>query len=244
MRTTQGFLYFVVCYNSHMNKKFIIISIVVIVLLFVFIFNTKEKSNTTIQEIQNPEVLMDNMSQQTALEIPVGSSSYAVVPNQSTLNWTAKKTIVADWIDKGTINISSGRLSFNGDEITEGEIIVDMNTINSLTTGSGGSQDRLTNHLKSADFFDVAKYPTSKIVITSVSQNQITGNMTIKDVTKPVSFPVSIVNSNSGRTVSGKISINRADFGVKYGSTSFFKDLADRAIIDDVFTIDFSLTLR
>lgn len=224
-----------------MNKQTIKIIIALgLLILAILFFSPIIKNKNTASDYQPMNAT--GLEPSDLSDVPTG---YPINKENSTVNWTAKKTIITDWIDKGTINIERGRIDFDKDNnIVSGEIIIDMSTISARETGSGTNQDRLTNHLKSADFFDVAMYPTSKIVVTSVNGNQVTGDVTIKGVTKSITFPVSVSKSGDAYIVNGSMSINRADFGVKYGSRSFFKDLADRAIIDDIFTIDFSITTR
>lgn len=82
--------------------------------------------------------------------------------------------------------------------------------------------DMRDNHLKSADFFDVAKYPTITFKSTGVKQLsanklEITGDLTMKGVTKKVIVPASVVfyEKGAGR-FRGALTILRKDFGVSY----------------------------
>jgi Uncharacterized conserved protein len=78
-----------------------------------------------------------------------------------------------------------------------GSFVIDMSTINVLDIPADkkGNAD-LRGHLSAPDFFDVAKYPTSKFVITSVEDKgdklHVTGNLTIKDVTKSITIPATV----------------------------------------------------
>ena len=91
------------------------------------------------------------------------------------------------------------------------DVTVDVNTIN---TGI----DSRDKHLKEEDYFDAVKYPTIRFVSTSVSPGNITGNITIKGVTKKISFPFTVKPSGKGYLFEGNFSINRKDFGVGSGS--------------------------
>ena len=82
-------------------------------------------------------------------------------------------------------------------------------------------------------FFDIAKFPTSKFVITKVNKNngklEVTGDLTIKGTTKPVTFDVSVYGSKATATMK----VDRAAYDVRYGSGSFFDNLGDKTIYDE-----------
>ncbi len=133
----------------------------------------------------------------------------------------------------GTVKLSSGAMSVSNGVIT-GEFVIDMNSI----TDADGST-RLEGHLKNADFFDVEKYPTSKFVITSSEVKegkvQVTGNLTIKDVTKSITIPATVTEVEGVVTFKSEtFELNRADFNVKYGSKTFFGNLKDKFINDNM----------
>ena len=134
----------------------------------------------------------------------------------------------------GTVKLTSGNMTVENGVISAGEFVMDMTSI----TDADGSK-RLEGHLKSADFFEVEVYPTSKFVITDVKNNEgklaITGDLTIKDVTKSVTIPAT-VSTVDGVVVfkSETFELNRADYNVKYKSKSFFNDLKDKFINDNM----------
>ena len=142
---------------------------------------------------------------------------------------------------EGTIAIQSGELHFNDEALTGGAFVMDMSTINS-TDLQGEYKDKLDGHLKSDDFFGVAKFPTSTFKITSVSGKdksyKVTGDLTIKGITKSTSFALQIVDD---QTATAAIKIDRSKFDVRYGSNSFFDDLKDKAIYDE---FDLNVTLK
>ncbi len=135
---------------------------------------------------------------------------------------------------EGTLSLQSGSLIFNDTQLTGGEFTIDMTTI-SCTDLSGEYKGKLEGHLKSDDFFGVEKYPTSKLVITKAKQTsknayEITADLTIKDITKSIKFDASIY----GKKATANLKIDRTDFNVKYGSGSFFDDLKDNMIYDEM----------
>lgn len=134
----------------------------------------------------------------------------------------------------GTVKLSSGSMSVSNGVITAGEFVVDMTSI----ADADGSV-KLEGHIKSADFFDIATYPTSKFVVTSSEMKEgkvhVTGNLTIKDVTKSITIPATISETEGVITFKSEtFELNRADFNVKYGSKSFFDNLKDKFINDNM----------
>jgi polyisoprenoid-binding protein YceI len=133
----------------------------------------------------------------------------------------------------GTIAIKSGHLNFDKDIMTGGSFEIDMSTI-TVTDLEGEYKGKLEGHLKSDDFFGVEKFPTASLIFTKVKSNgknsyNVTGDITIKGKTESVTFNVSIY----GNKASVSLKIDRTKFDVRYGSTSFFDGLKDKAIYDE-----------
>tara|TARA_B100000795_G_C22666318_1_gene386129 strand:- start:287 stop:865 length:579 start_codon:yes stop_codon:yes gene_type:complete len=134
---------------------------------------------------------------------------------------------------EGTIGIKSGSLNFNENILTGGELTIDMTSI--ITTDLEGEyKGKLEGHLKSDDFFGVEKNPTSSLVFTKVKATgknsySITGDLTIKGITNTVTFDLSV----NGNKATASLKVDRTKFDVKYGSSSFFDGLKDKAIYDE-----------
>ena len=99
---------------------------------------------------------------------------------------------------------------------------------------SGESKGKLEGHVKADDFFGVDKHATSKLVFTNVSASgknsyKVTGNLTIKGKTNPVTFDVSVYGSKA----TAAMKVDRSLYDVKYGSGSFFDNLGDKTIYDE-----------
>jgi polyisoprenoid-binding protein YceI len=92
------------------------------------------------------------------------------------------------------------------------DVNVDVNTIN---TGISLRD----NDLKEAKWFDASNYPTINFKSTSVTATNVTGNLTIKGITKQVSFPFTVTPVASGYLFEGTFPLNRRDFEV--GGSSF-----------------------
>jgi len=134
---------------------------------------------------------------------------------------------------EGTINLNSGSLQFNEDKLVGGEFVVDMTTITS-TDLSGEYKGKLEGHLKSNDFFGIEKNPTAtltfkKVKSTGKNSYKVTGDLTIKGITNTITFNL-LAYGNKATVL---LKIDRTKFDVRYGSTSFFDNLKDKAIYDE-----------
>ena len=134
---------------------------------------------------------------------------------------------------EGTISIKSGFLTFNQDKLVGGEVVINMNTLGS-TDLEGEYKSKLDGHLKSDDFFGVENHPTATLVFTKVTASgknayTVTGDLTIKGKTNPITFSMSIY----GNKANASLKVDRTKYDVRYGSTSFFDGLKDKAIYDE-----------
>lgn len=157
--------------------------------------------------------------------------------SESSIHWVGEKVTGKH---EGTIKIKEGFLEFKKDKLVGGTVIVDMETIN-VTDLTGNYKNKLEGHLKSDDFFGVANHKTAKLVFTKVSKDDdneydVEGEITIKGITEKISFEIEI----EGNTAKTDVEIDRTKFGIKYGSSSFFDNLKDKAI-DNEFDLDVKL---
>jgi len=157
----------------------------------------------------------------SALTATEGSASY-VVDSSSVLNWGGSK-IVGVGSHKGTIAITEGSVSVENGNITAGTFTIDMTKITCTDSLPKEYSDKLIGHLGADDFFNVAKFPAAKFVISEVkaeangeNTHVISGNLTLRDSTKNISFPAAVTISADGVTAKGKATINRLDWGVNY----------------------------
>lgn len=161
---------------------------------------------------------------------PKDGEKKTVKAGESKVTWKAYKVTGAH---VGTVALKEGALEFEGDKLTGGEFVVDMTTLVS-TDLQGEYKGKLEGHLKSDDFFGTATHTSSKMVFTNVQATgknsyKVTGNLTIKGITKPVTFDVSVYGSKATAT----LKVDRTNYDVKYGSGSFFDNLGDKAIYDE-----------
>lgn len=166
-------------------------------------------------------------------------STKTVDVEKSTITWVGSKLTGSS--HQGTIKLKSGNLLFENNSFSGGEFVMDMSSINT-TDLKGSKKAKLEKHLKSDDFFGIQKHTEASFVITKViladenGSYNITGNLTVKGVSKESAFKVKL--SESGLT--GKLTIDRSLFNIRYGSGSFFENLGNRAISND-FTLDLQL---
>lgn len=154
------------------------------------------------------------------------------VSEGSTVFWTGSKIAGKH---TGTFNVSEGNVDIKDDKIVGGKFTIDINSMVCTDLLAGEGKEDIEGHLKSADFFDVATHPTSTFEITSVANGNVTGNLTLMGTTKSISFPANISVSDTGvKVFADDFTINRTDFGMKYGSATFIDGLKDKAINDEV----------
>ena len=150
--------------------------------------------------------------------------------DKSTITWVGKKVTGQH---TGNISFQEGTLTFKKNKLTGGNFTVNMTSI-TCTDLSGEWRDKLLGHLKSDDFFGVDKFKTATLAFKKIKAKgndvyTISGDLTIKGITNPVSFDLT-VNKDKATTT---LKINRTKYGIKYGSGSFFDNLGDKTINDD-----------
>jgi polyisoprenoid-binding protein YceI len=150
--------------------------------------------------------------------------------SQTTLLWLGEKVAGQH---NGTLKLQSGWLSYKDSKIVSAEFIIDMATIKEATGNA-----RLEGHLKSDDFFSVAKFPTAKLVITGSTSFEkgtgvVSGTLTIKGITNPIEFKSTLQKKDEGLWFYSNIVVDRTKYDVKYGSGSFFDNLGDKVIYDE-----------
>ncbi len=170
----------------------------------------------------------------------IEAQTYQLDTSKSSIEWTGKKVAGKH---NGHINFVSGSLTKQGKIFNSGHFVVDMKSITNKDLTDAETNAQLVGHLKSDDFFGVEKFPTAQLVITKGTvikgdQYEFIGNLTIKNKTEPVKFNATVSSSNKQHIFTGKITVDRSKFDVRYGSGSFFDNLGDNMIYDN-FDLDF-----
>ena len=157
-------------------------------------------------------------------------------------------TSVVEWVGtkptgkhNGTVNVTEGGLNVAEGKLAGGEFVLDMNSIAVLDLEAGKGKEDLEAHLKGTDpekvdhFFNVKEFPTATFVLKSFDGKTVVGDLTVKGKTKEVSFPATVVVTDTEVTINSEpFKINRVDFGVNFGSKSVFDNLKDKFIDDEV----------
>ena len=176
--------------------------------------------------------------------------SYKLQPQLSTLGWEGKAVTHGH---NGTMQFTDGELLVKGNVLVGGTVTVDMKTLKATDIKDAESQGKFVGHMSSDDFFGVTTYPTSTFKIVSITPIKgaakdadnatIAGDMTIKGVTQRISFPAKVGVKDGVAAATGKVTIDRTKFGLKYGSKSFFDSIGDKAIYDN-FDLTFNVIAK
>lgn len=162
------------------------------------------------------------------------------IVSAQTKNVNAAKSSIA-WVGKkvtgqheGTVKLKDGSFFFKDNKITRGKFTVDMTSIEVTDMKAGEGKEKLEGHLKADDFFGTEKFATASMNFTKVSPKAngvyaVTADLTIKGITKPVNFDLTV----KGNAATAKVVVDRTKYDIKYGSGSFFDNLGDKAISDN-----------
>ncbi len=171
----------------------------------------------------------------------------------SKVTWVGKKVLGQH---NGTVKIKDLELSVVAKELNvvpiidaerPARVVIDMNNIAAEDLKDADANAKLVGHLKSEDFFDVAKFPTATLVLTEAkpkdaSTQELKGKLTIKGVTRDVSFPAKVSKSGDTWKAVGTLTVDRTQYDIRYRSGKFFEGLGDK-IIKDEFEIGFEIVI-
>ena len=110
---------------------------------------------------------------------------------------------------KGSFAKFTGKAQVEGSSLKSLSVEID-------TASIGTEFEKLTNHLKSPDFFEVRKYPTAKFESTKIDASTVTGKLTLHGVTKDITFPATIEVTDSGLKLNAEFTLDRSEFGMTY----------------------------
>lgn len=190
----------------------------------------------------------DNAETTEAVEVATttAGSQYTVNAGETKIEWIGTKPVGKH---HGTIKVKDGSVTVKDGQVQTGRIVMDVNSIQPDDQDEKGNT-KLRGHLLSADFFEAEKYPEAVFEITSVSagtqvpENElvmkdathtVTGNLTIKSVTKSISFPAKIQVDANRVVTDASFNIDRTQWNLNYGND---KGLGDKFIYPEVnFTL-------
>jgi polyisoprenoid-binding protein YceI len=127
----------------------------------------------------------------------------------------------------------TGTIDMPGADFTQATIRVEIQT-GSIYTDTG----KLTNHLKSPDFFDVRSHPKATFTSTSIkpssaagATHEITGNLTLHGVTKAITIPAKVKSDANGVAIEATFTIQREDFAMTYGKGQVHNDVTVKLVV-------------
>jgi polyisoprenoid-binding protein YceI len=174
----------------------------------------------------------------------------------STLEWKGGLKLVNN-NHNGNLKIRAANLYLEKDNKITGNIVINMMSMTNIDLPDS-KKEYLIGHLRSQDFFDVERFPKASFKINSSKilekqsdgkyNMEISGDLTIKSITKPIVFIALIDLKSDIKSASGTMKFNRIDFGVQYRSEiklddakSFWNDLQttkkttmDKVIKDEI----------
>ena len=170
--------------------------------------------------------------------------------DQSTLGWEGYKPTGQH---HGIVGLNRGEVMLSDGKLTGGKFTFDMNTITVHDLTDPEWNGKLTGHLKSADFFEVETYPTATFEITEVKPvdanmvdlskekgdviptHAITGNLTMKGITKGITFHARVDNNGDELVAeSNMFFLDRTEWNVQFKSKKIFAELKDDFINDEM----------
>ena len=208
-----------------------------------FVVSCKEKTTTDVSVDETP-----------AVETPAAGAdgTYIIDPAASIVNWKGSKPT---GVHNGTVPVSGGQVTVANGMITGGTVDFDMAGITVLDL-EGNDKANLEAHLKGDapgkenDFFNVGKYPKATYVINSVSKldndaegnHMVNGTLTVKDISKPVSFKANVTfDGNKLTATTPEFSVDRTEFDIRFKSRKFFNNLQDD-FVNDEFRLQINVT--
>lgn len=196
--------------------------------------------------MQSPQGEKVQSSDASEISFPKDAMELKADIEMSKIEWLGTKPTGTHF---GTLGIQDGSLFIKDGKLLGGEFTMDMNSIEVLDLDDPEMKGKLTGHLKSADFFLVDSFPTANFKFASVvpieanqeekgnivPTHRIEGNLTMRGVTRKVSFPAMIeITENSVKGETPQFVLNRTEWNVNYGSKSIFAELKDNFIHDEM----------
>lgn len=163
-----------------------------------------------------------------------------VDPSSTQMLWSGTKVTGSH---TGGLTVQEGNVVANAGTLVSADVVIDMTSI-TCTDLQGGGAERLVGHLKSADFFSTEQHPTAAFKTTKVEpvpdarpghpNHTITGDLTIKGITHPVTFPCIVWREGKVLRAAASLTFDRTKYDIKYRSGHFFPEIGDKMIHDEV----------
>ena len=156
-----------------------------------------------------------NATQESNSPKPADAETLAITPENSKVEFVAAKVTRSH---QGSFKKFSGTIDLVANHLENSRVSIDIDAASVVT-----DEDDLTKHLKTPDFFDVAKFPKATFVSTKIepgtaggATHLVTGNFELHGIKKSISFPATIQVAPDSVSVNAEFAINRKDFGLVY----------------------------
>ncbi len=174
---------------------------------------------------------------------------YNIDTNRSAVQWIGTKPTGKH---TGRFRLQSGTLYVKDSTVTGGKFVIDVASLEDIDLAADTAmKNKLERELKSALFFDVAQYPGAEFAITGVQEfrpdgtevllkdatHTIQGNLTIKQITKNISFPAKIALVNNEIEATANFNIDRTLWGMTYRADKSLQDKLINSMVNIQFTI-------
>jgi len=151
----------------------------------------------------------------------------------SNIKWTG--TELTSKTHYGSLKLTQANLVIVDSKITSGEFTVDMTSLN-VEDLEGEWKEKLEGHLSSDDFFSIEKFQTASLKVLNSNSLEngsfnVNGELTIKDITHPIEFTIT---KNDDNNYNANLTFDRSKYDVKFRSGTFFENLGDKLILDDI----------
>jgi len=175
-----------------------------------------------------PKATVAGAQPESSAAKPAAVETLVISPENSKIDFTASKVTRSH---EGSFKQFTGRIELAANDIPASRVTIDIDT-GSVETDTPD----LTAHLKTPDFFDVAKFPKATFTSTKIERDSsasantyvVTGNLNLHGQSKSITFPATIEVTADSATMNAEFAINRKDFGIVYA------DKADDLIRDSV----------
>lgn len=180
----------------------------------------------------------------------VANGTYVVRPESSEVVWSGKKPLIEGYINSGSFDVKAGTIEV-AETSASGNFTIDIDTLTVSTTAKKpGQETALEGHLKGERWFNTTQFPTATFAIATVTPRtdsattfiyDVTGDLTLKGQTHPLTFPATIYQDASGLVhAEASLEFDRTVWGITAGSKNFFDNLADNAV-DEMVALSFEL---
>ena len=153
--------------------------------------------------------------------------------SQSNIRWYGEE--LTGKTHFGDLSFKAAQIELQDGVITGGIFIVDMMSL-SVEDLSGPGKTKLEGHLRSDDFFSVERNPEAKLKINQKAklesnEQKLHGELEIKGIQHPIDFTMTLGDNNSALA---QLTFDRSKYNIRFRSGSFFENLGDKLIIDDI----------